>query len=89
MSSMCNALNVSLFPGKYNTVQFPLIVFELGTKLREMVFRHLNIDTLLQSGETFDLIIIEIFGCGYSLGFMHKLKPPFRPNIQCTLSMGK
>jgi len=79
MPSMYNALNVSLFPVIYNTVQFPLIIFELSTKLCEIVFKHRNIDTILQSDEKLDLIINEIFGCDCSLGFVHIFKDPISP----------
>jgi len=73
---MYNASNVSLFPDVHDTVQFPLTMFELSTKLCEMVFKHWNIDTLLQSDEKFELIINEMFGCDCSLGFVHKFKTP-------------
>jgi glucuronosyltransferase len=74
--SMYNALNVSLFQDLHNTVQFPLTMFELSTKLCEMLFKHRNIDTLLESDEKSDLIINEIFVCDFSLGFVHKFKAP-------------
>jgi hypothetical protein len=51
-------------------------MFELSTKLCEMFFKHRDIDTPLKSGEKFDLIINEIFGCNCSLGFVHKFKAP-------------
>ena len=59
--------------GLYNLFHF---FWQENVEFCEAVFEHPNIKKLLKSGEKFDLVVTELFGCDCFVGFAHKFKAP-------------